>query len=71
MRLSVGGWEVEPGQSWAVGVYLTALLKGGGPEDISPSLSPPGFSWAETGLVKMLVVRPLRVSENTNPGGMM
>lgn len=41
-------------------------LEGGGLEDINPSLFLPQFPWVESGLVKMLVVRPLRVSGNTD-----
>lgn len=67
MRLSVGGWEVGQGQGWEADVYLAALLKDGGLEDIDPSLSLPQFPWAESGLVEMLPARPLPVTENTDP----
>lgn len=43
------------GTGLEAGVYLTALLKGGGLEDINPGLSLSQLLWMESGFVKMLV----------------
>ena len=43
------------GTGLEAGVYLTALLKGGGLEDINPGLSLSQLPWMESELVKMLV----------------
>lgn len=43
------------GTGLEAGVYLPALLKGGGLEDINPGLSLSQLPWMESGFVKMLV----------------
>lgn len=59
MRLSVGGWEVGPGQGWEADVYLAVLLKDGGPEDIHPAFPSLSFPRWKGG--------PLPIPGDTDP----
>lgn len=53
----MGGWD-PVGTKLGDWCLSCCSLEGGGLKDVNPGLSLPQFLWVETGLVKMVVVRP-------------